>query len=279
MVLYLIGLGLYSEKDISVRGLELVKDSDYIYMEYYTSILGVSKEALESFYGKKIILADREMIESEFEKEIMEKASQSKVALLVVGDPFSATTHVDLYSRCIQSNIKVEILNNASIINSCGVTGQSLYRFGEIISIPYFTKNWKPYSFYEKIKKNIDMDLHTLLLLDIKVKEVSEENLAKGKMIYEPPRFMTVNQALAQIKESEENLKLQILKEDTRFIGLARVGAPDQKIVSGTLKELIDFDFGGPLHSLILVAKTIHSIELEMYDYYHVSNHKTEIKK
>lgn len=274
MVLFLIGLGLYSEKDISVRGLELVKSSDFIYMEYYTSILGVSKETLEKFYGKEIILADREMIESEFEKEILDKAVKFKVALLVVGDPFSATTHVDLFSRAIKSNIKVEVLNNASIINSCGVTGLSLYRFGEIISVPFFTSKWKPYSFYEKIKKNIDMDLHTLLLLDIKVKEVSEENLLKGKMIYDQPRFMTINQALSQIKESEEKLGLGILKEETRFVGLARVGAPDQLIISGTFIDLIDYDFGKPLHSLIMVGKNIHSMELEMYNYYHISKIK-----
>ena len=207
MVLYLIGLGLYSEKDISVRGLEIVKSSDFIYMEYYTSILGVSKETLEKFYGKEIILADREMVESEFEQEIMEKAKDKIVCLLVVGDPFSATTHVDLYLRVIQANIKIEVLNNASIINACGVTGLSLYRFGEIISVPFFTQKWKPPSFYEKIQMNKNNDQHTLLLLDIKVKEVNEENLARGKMIYEPPRFMTVNTALEQLKDCEESLK------------------------------------------------------------------------
>ena len=270
MVLYLIGLGLYNEKDVSVRGLELIKESDYIYMEYYTSILGVSKECLEKFYGKEIILADREMVESEFEKEILEKAKLKKVSLLVVGDPFSATTHVDLYNRALSDNVKVEVLNNASIINSCGITGLSLYRFGEIISIPYFTEKWKPFSFYEKIKKNKDNELHTLLLLDIKVKEVSEENLIKGEMIYEPPRFMKISEALAQLELCEENLKLNIIDKETKFFGLARVGAPDQIIASGTLEELKKFDFGGPLHSLILVSK-MHSIEKEMYDYYSVN--------
>ena len=271
MPLYLIGLGLYNEKDISVRGLELVKQSDYIYMEYYTSILGVPKETLEEFYNKKITLADRDMIESEFEKEIIEKAKTNKVSLLVVGDPFSATTHTDLYLRAIENNIKIEVLNNASIINACGISGMSLYRFGEIISIPYFTEKWKPYSFYEKIKKNKDNDQHTLLLLDIKVKEVSEENLAKGKMIYEPPRFMSINTALKQLKDSEENLKLNIIDDDTNYIGLARVGAPDQMIVSGKYKELVNFDFGKPLHSLIICAKSVHSMEREMFDYYSVS--------
>jgi diphthine synthase len=272
MVLFLIGLGLFNEKDISVRGLELVKSSDFIYMEYYTSILGVNKETLEEFYGKKIILADREMVESKFEEEILEKAKNNKVALLVVGDPFSATTHVDLYSRAIKEGIKIEVLNNASIINSCGITGLSLYRFGEIISVPYFTKTWKPYSFYEKIKKNISMELHTLLLLDIRVKEINEENLCKGKKIYDPPRFMTVNQCLEQLKESEEHLKLNIITEDTKLYGLARIGAPDQLIISGTISELIKFDFGGPLHSVILIHDSLHSIEQEMYDHYNVKN-------
>jgi diphthine synthase len=66
-----------------------------------------------------------------------------------------------------------------------------VYRFGEVISIPFFTEKWRPYSFYNKIEANIKHDLHTLLLLDIKVKEISEENLARGKKIYEPPRFMS----------------------------------------------------------------------------------------
>ena len=96
MVLYLIGLGLCNEKDITVKGLEYIKQSDYIYMEYYTSILGIDSTKLEEYYGKKIILADREMIEIGFDKEILEKAKSSKVSLLVVGDPFSATTHIDL---------------------------------------------------------------------------------------------------------------------------------------------------------------------------------------
>ena len=54
MVLYVIGLGLGDEKDITVRGLELVKSSDKIFLEAYTSILGgVSKDRLETFYEKE----------------------------------------------------------------------------------------------------------------------------------------------------------------------------------------------------------------------------------
>lgn len=268
MPLFLIGLGLFNEKDISVRGLELVKQSDHVYMEYYTSILGINKDILEKFYEKEIILADREMIESGFEEEILAKAKISNVSLLVVGDPFSATTHIDLYTRALGMNIHVEVLHNASILTGVGITGLSLYRFGETISIPFFEKSWRPMSFYEKIAKNINNDLHTLLLLDIKVKEISEENLCRGKKIYEPPRFMTIAQAIDQLLQCEEEKKLNLINENTLCFGLARVGAPDRIIKSGTLKSLREADFGGPLHSMVICAPNMHSMEKEMFNFY-----------
>lgn len=48
MVLYVIGLGLGDEKDITVRGLEAVRGSNKVVLEHYTSILGVEKEKLVS---------------------------------------------------------------------------------------------------------------------------------------------------------------------------------------------------------------------------------------
>lgn len=67
MVLYVIGLGLGDEKDITVKGLETIQKCDEIYLEYYTSILGIEKSKLEDFYKKSIILADRNMVESQAE--------------------------------------------------------------------------------------------------------------------------------------------------------------------------------------------------------------------
>lgn len=40
MVLFIIGLGLGNEKDITVRALEAVKKCDLVFLEYYTSVLG-----------------------------------------------------------------------------------------------------------------------------------------------------------------------------------------------------------------------------------------------
>lgn len=89
----------------------------------------------------------------------------------MIGDPFCATTHSDLFLRAIELNIEVKVVHNASIVNAVGISGMQVYRFGEIVSIPFFEENWRPYSFYQKIQSNRKNKLHTLLLLDIKVKE------------------------------------------------------------------------------------------------------------
>ena len=51
-MLYLIGLGLGDAKDITVKGLEIVKSAKQVFLESYTSILTVGKEALVSVYVK-----------------------------------------------------------------------------------------------------------------------------------------------------------------------------------------------------------------------------------
>ncbi len=45
-MLFLVGLGLGDCKDITVRGLEIVKKAKTVYLESYTSILTCGKEAL-----------------------------------------------------------------------------------------------------------------------------------------------------------------------------------------------------------------------------------------
>lgn len=45
-MLYLVGLGLADETDITVKGLNIVKKAARVYLEAYTSILLVDKEKL-----------------------------------------------------------------------------------------------------------------------------------------------------------------------------------------------------------------------------------------
>mmetsp|Transcript_33559 Transcript_33559/g.73262 ORF Transcript_33559/g.73262 Transcript_33559/m.73262 type:complete len:114 (-) Transcript_33559:116-457(-) len=105
---------------------------------------------------------------------------QHNVSILVIGDSLSATTHVDLLWRCKEQQIDFKVIHNAGIMSGIAITGLQLYRFGETVSIPFFTDKWKPYSFLFKLLRNLKHDLHTLCLLDIKVKELSESDVSKG---------------------------------------------------------------------------------------------------
>ena len=155
-------------------------------------------------------------------------------------------------------------------MNAIGITGMQLYTFGHTVSIPFFTEKWRPYSFLDRILSNYNQNLHTLVLLDIRVKEISDENLLKGKKIYEPPTFMTVNIAISQIIESIKHKKDLTLSNisDIKAIGVARIGAKDQIIKAGSLSTLENYDFGLPLHSLIICAPKLHCIEDEMFDHF-----------
>ena len=54
----------------------------------------------------------------------------------------------------------------------------------QAISIVFFTDSWRPDSFYTRIAANRHRGLHTLCLLDIKVKEPSLESLARGRKVH-----------------------------------------------------------------------------------------------
>jgi len=278
MVLYMVGLGLGDEDDITVKGLKIVQQCDTVVLENYTSVLGINKERLEEIYGKPIILADRNAVESAAEDDIL--SNDKDVAFLVVGDPLCATTHTDLWLRARQRGIQVEIVHNCSIMGAAASCGLSLYEFGATISIPFFTEEWKPTSFIPKLEYNLKGGLHTLCLLDIKVKEPNFEAMMKGRTEFMPPRFMTVGQAAQQLLESQSILEKEEKETsygDALCIGLARMGQPTQKIVAGTLQELVDTDFGPPLHTLIVCGKIL-DYEWEVVKEFLIPNSKYEYK-
>ncbi|XP_013135667.1 PREDICTED: diphthine methyl ester synthase [Papilio polytes] len=259
---YLIGLGLGDAKDITVRGLEIIKKCDKVLLEGYTSILTVGKEALEEYYGRPLILADRELCESNID-ETLKEAKLKDIALLVVGDPLGATTHTDMLLRAKQFGVESQIIHNASIMNAVSCCGLQLYSFGETISIPFWTDSWKPDSFFEKILENYSRNLHTLCLLDIKVKEPTEESLTKKVRQYMDPKFMTVRDAAKQLVQIVDNKPETGITRESLAVGLSRVGAPDQRIAVMSLEKMLHLDLGPPLHSLVIPASKLHPLELD----------------
>ncbi|KAK2195681.1 bifunctional Tetrapyrrole methylase [Babesia duncani] len=218
MVLTIVGLGLADLEDITLKGLKAIQKADFVYLEIYTSMLiDSSKQELESFYQKSIIDADRISIEEQ-NQTMLNQSIDKNVVLLVAGDPLSATTHSDLCLEAIERGIQLKVIHNASILNAVAICGLQLYRFGETVSIPFFEMNWKPDSFFTKIMQNQRQNLHTLCLLDIKVKERSVENLMANKLIFEPPRCVEIHRSCH---------KLRFMNVATAIGQLLSVATPD----------------------------------------------------
>jgi diphthine synthase len=247
MTLNIIGIGLCNEKDITFKGLEVIRNSEIVYLENYTSLLQCSPHDLAKFYNKEIILADRNTSEQESEK-IIEEAKEKEVSFLIIGDPFSATTHIELVRLAREKKVQVNIVNNASILTAVGIVGLELYKYGKTTSIPFLDKFPQLETPYNVIKENQKIGLHTLCLLDIE----SEDE-----------KFMTVNEAIKIIENIESRKKEKLIDDKTLIIGCARIGSDNFIVKRGTIKEIKKIDFGKPPHCLILPGK-LHFMEEEI---------------
>lgn len=244
-MLYLIGIGLNDEKDITVKGLEAVKQCNHIYLEVYTSILNKSLSDLEKFYGKKIISANRELVESKTD-EILVKAKKENVAFLVIGDPFSATTHIDLYLSAKKAGIKTEVINNASVLTAIGITGLQLYKFGKTTSIPFQQDNFMPETPYDVLKENLSINAHTLLLLDLKPSE---------------NKFLSVNEAINYLLKIELLRNEKVFSQNTFCIACSKIGSPEYNIKAGKAKDIAKEKLNPPI--CLVVPSQMHFVEEE----------------
>lgn len=232
-MLSFVGLGLYDEKDVSVRGLETIREADMVYAEFYTSrLMGSSHEQLREFYGKEVRLLSREEVEVSPD-EWMSNALDKKVAFLVGGDPMISTTHLDLRLRALKMGITTRIVHSSSIVTAVsGTTGLQNYRFGRSTSIPYpylaGGKRIVAQSPYEVVVDNLERNLHTLLFLDIQT-----------------DRFMTAGEGAALLLEMERSAGRDRLAFSLG-VGVARAGSEDAKVLADWLPRLAECDLGGP---------------------------------
>lgn len=234
-MLYLVGVGLWDEKDITVKGLELAKKAEKVYLEEYTSVLkGSSVQKMEKLIGKKISVLTRKDLEQE--TQWMNRAKTENVVLLVGGDPLAATTHADLLMRAWDKGIETRIIHNASIFSAVAECGLQLYKFGKTTTVTYWEDGFKPTSFYEVVKENSARGLHTLLLLDIK-----------------PAKQMTPNEAIDILTHIDSSFG------EREIVVMSRVGG-DTGIVFGKAKDLQAMDHGIGLHVLIVPGE-MHDME------------------
>ncbi|EEB73626.1 diphthine synthase [Thermococcus sp. AM4] len=248
MALYFIGLGLYDERDITLKGLEIARKCDKVFAEFYTSLLaGTTMEGIEELIGKPIIRLSREDVELNFERIVLPEAKEKNVAFLTAGDPMVATTHSDLRIRAKKAGVESYVIHAPSIYSAVAVTGLQIYKFGKSATVAYPEKNWFPTSHYDVIKENRERGLHTLLFLDIK----AEQN-----------RYMTANEAMEILLRVEERKGEGVFTPETLVVVLARAGSLNPTIRAGYVGDMIHEDFGRQPHVLIVPGR-LHIVEAE----------------
>ncbi len=246
-MLTFIGLGLWDEKDVSLKGLEAIRKADVVYAEFYTSrLMGTTLEKMEALYGKPVKVLQREDVEQHPKDTVLKDALDKDVVFLTGGDAMVATTHVDLRLRAIKIGIKTAVIHGASISSAvCGATGLQNYRFGKSATIAFPYKGIISETPYDTIKMNKANGLHTLLFLDI--------DREKG--------YMTINQGVELLLAVEARRNEGVLK-DAICVGVARAGSPDPHVKAANITALGHYDFGSPLHIMVIPAD-LHFLEEE----------------
>jgi diphthine synthase len=244
--LIFVGLGLTGLQDITLRGLDAVRSADIVCAEFYTSrLIGADIKDMEALVGKPIRILSREDVETRAD-DVLKEAKTKLVALLVAGDPMSATTHHDLRERAAELKIPTRIFPGVSIFTTApAMAGLQIYKFGRTTTMPFEHGNYLAESPYEVIRDNKNRGLHTLVLLDIDA---------------QADRFMSVAQAVTLLMKVEERRKEGVIKADTMIVGLARLGSPDQRVLYANAGSWPSIDLGPPLHCLI-VPGSLHFME------------------
>lgn len=246
-MLYLVGLGLYDEKDISLNGLEAIKSADVVYAEFYTArLFGGDFKSLEKLAGVTINILRREEVEEE--NLPIKQAETKDVAFLTAGDPLMATTHSDILMESRKKGIKTRVIHASSILSAApGIAGLQAYKFGKVTTIPRPEENYFPHSPYQVIGENKKMGLHTLVLLDIQAHR---------------DYYMTANEGLEYLLRVENERKEGLITEDTLAVVIARAGSPEPLVRADRVNVLTGEDFGGPLHCIIIPGD-MHFLEAE----------------
>ena len=254
--LWLIGIGPGDLGHMTERARSVARGCKKRYLEGYTAVLPTEQEALlESVVGPWERMM-RSSVESP--EALLDESRNDSVALLVVGDPMQATTHIDLEARCMEEGIGFEVIPGMSATSlAVSLSGLQSYKFGRQVTLPYPYGDYLATSPLEMILRNLEGGLHTLVLLD----------LDPTGMGLDLPTPMSPSQAISILGEMEEKWleerdglgstgikKNALAVNEWEGVLLSDVGTKGQRVFSGSLKEISKVQ-GGRVHSLIIPSE------------------------
>jgi len=237
-MLWFIGLGISGAKSIPYEAIEVLSKADIVYLEQFTSPIGKSDlEKIKKMTSGDFRPAKRWLVEDG--NEILKNAKRKKVVLLSYGDPYIATTHIELRTRAIQDKIKTHSIHASSSLTSMiGECGLHFYKVGRIATIMSDMKSMT--TPYFVIYKNIIEGNHTVLLLEYN----QDQNF-----------FLDPKDALSGLIDTEKGQKRQVIESSTYAIVASRIGFKDQTIISGKISSLNKINFGKPPHTVIITGR------------------------
>jgi diphthine synthase len=267
--LLLVGMGPGSVGAMTLEAVEAATAAAHRRYEAYTALWPDEElSLLEQTIGpiQRVMRPEVEQPE-----ELFALASTSLVALLVVGDPLQATTHVDLQLQAIEAGIECLVFHGISITTLVtGAIGLSNYRFGRQTTLTYPYGGWVATSPLETIILNRFTGLHTLALLDLDptglgtgdqrpmdpsdaveaivlMREKIEQGLSEREFSSDSPSDMMMKEALHSFVGEDVHKIRVVLCSD--------MGTGDQRIVSTTVDGLKD-EAGGRLNCIVFPAAT-----------------------
>ena len=245
--LWLIGIGPGDLGHMTERAKSIARGCSKRYLEGYTAVLPKDQEdLLENEVGPWERLM-RPSVEDP--RSLLEEARKEAVALLVVGDPMQATTHIDLEARCMEEDVGFEVVPGMSATSlAVSLSGLQSYKFGRQVTLPYPYGDYLATSPLEMIDSNRNNGLHTLVLLD----------LDPTGMGFDLPTPMSPQQAVGILEKMSERSQEDGSRDgsasnvrDWDGILLSDVGTSRQRVSSGSLHELSAIE-GGYVHTLVI---------------------------
>ena len=237
-MLWFVGLGISGTQSIPIEVVKIIQEADFVYLEAFTSPISKQYEdEIKNMVNGSFKIAKRWLVEDG--REILKTSKSSTVVLLSYGDPYVATTHIELRTRAKLENIETSTIHSASAITSMtGEAGLQFYKVGRIVTIMNEKKSIiTPYT---AIFKNLIQGLHSVILLEYN----QDENY-----------FLDPKDAISSILDVEKEQKRNVVNKNTFAIVASRIGFKTQKITSGKFSNLLKVDFGEPPHSIIITGK------------------------
>ncbi|MBA2266987.1 MAG: diphthine synthase [Nitrosopumilus sp.] len=268
-MLYIIGIGINEFESLSLGSMEILKNSDIVYVERFTGF--ISDEFVNNLSDILRITNDSRStndIEIKFIKrwfiedgrKILENAQNSNVCILVYGDPLVATTYNELLVRAKKQSIEFKVVHSSSgILSLMGESGLQPYKFGKMVTM--MDDPMSSITVYNTIYENMCLGLHTLIL--------TEYNNDDGKNNFQSssnPFFLSPSRVIDLLLEREKEIKLLNFSVETYGLVATKIGHKESTFSSGTIKSLLKLEYSGGPNSIIIPGK-LHFTEVDSIRY------------